>query len=135
MLSPNTPIEKLPVLPCLHNGRVDCLRLVHRDKDKRWVLRLWPSDVRIAGNNAPVFVGTIEAQHRRHLTWLITAAMDTGNYDRSLDALEQEIHDRFAMKPVNRRSNVIQVNREDFQVSWGGGVLLLWRNTELSRVA
>jgi len=126
MLSPDTPIEKLPVLPCLHNGRVDCLRLVHRDKDKRWVLRLWPSDVRIPRNNTPIFVGTIEVQHRRHLTWLITAAMEMDEYDRSLDALEQEIHDRFAIKVVNRRSNVIQVNREDFQVSWKGRVLLVY---------
>jgi undecaprenyl-diphosphatase len=28
MLSPDTPIEKLPVLPRLHDGRIDRLRLV-----------------------------------------------------------------------------------------------------------
>jgi hypothetical protein len=131
MFSPDTPIEKLPILPRLHNGRVDRLRLVHRLKGQRWVLRLWPAAVKIAGNNTSLFVGTIEVQHRRHLTWLITAAMDTGEYDRSLDALEQELHDRFAMKLVNRRSNVFQVSHEDLRVRWKGRVLLLWGNAEL----
>ncbi|GBE14383.1 MAG TPA: phosphatase PAP2 family protein [Proteobacteria bacterium] len=128
MFSPDTPIEKLPVLPHLHNGRVDRLRLVHRGKDKRWVLRLWPADARIAGNNAPLFVGTIETQHRRHLTGLITAAQDAGEYDRSLIALEKELHDRFAMKRVNRRNSGYHVSREHIRVRWQGGVLLLWGN-------
>lgn len=126
MLSPDTPIENLPVLPQLHDGRVDRLRLVHRGKERRWVLRLWPSDVRIAGNNAPVFVGTIEVQRRHHLAWLITAAMDTDEYGRSLDVLEQEIHDRFTVKPANRRRNVIQVIREELRTPWSGRVLLVW---------
>ena len=131
MLSPDTSIENLPVLPQLHDGLVDRLRLVRKDKDKRWVLRLWPSDVRIAGSNTPIFVGTIAVQHPRHLAWFITAAMKTDEYDRSLNALEQEIHDRFAMKLVNRRDNVIQVNHEDCHTSWKGELLLLWRNTGL----
>jgi len=130
MFSPDTPIEKLPVLPHLHNGRVDRLRLAHRGKNKRWVLRLWPADARITGNNVPLFVGTIETQHRRHLTGLITAAQDTGEYDGSLVALENELHDRFAMKLVNRRSSGYQVDREHLRVHWRGRVLLLWGNAE-----
>ena len=130
MFSPDTPIEKLPVLPHLHNGRVDRLRLAHWGKNKRWVLRLWPADARITGSNAPLFVGTIETQHRRHLTGLITAAQDTGEYDGSLVALEHELHDRFAMKLVNRRSNGYQVDREHLRVRWRGRVLLLWGNAE-----
>jgi membrane-associated phospholipid phosphatase len=131
MFSPDTPIEKLPILPRLHNGRVDRLCVVHRLKGQRWVLRLWPAAVKIAGNNTSLFVGTIEVQHRRHLTWLITAAMDTREYDHSLDALEQELRDRFAMKLVNRRNNVFQVSREDLQVRWRGRVLLLWEKAKL----
>ena len=126
MFSPDTPIEELPILPRLHDGRVDRLRLVRRVKDQRWVLHLWPSDVKISGNNIALFLGTIEVQHRRHLTWLITAARDTGEYDPSLDELEQELHDRFAMKVVRRTSNEVQVNREDHWLHWRGRVLLLW---------
>jgi hypothetical protein len=57
--------------------------------------------------------------------------MDTREYDHSLDALEQELRDRFAMKLVNRRNNVFQVSREDLQVRWRGRVLLLWEKAKL----
>jgi membrane protein DedA with SNARE-associated domain/membrane-associated phospholipid phosphatase len=127
MLSPDTPIAKLPVLPLLHSGRVDRLRLVHLGKNKRWVLRLWPSDVRIGGGNIPLFVGTIEVQHRRHLTWLITAPGDTGEYDRPEDGLRQMLHNRFALKVVGPRNNEIQVGNEHRRLHWNGKVLLVWK--------
>ena len=66
MLSPDTPIEKLPVLPRLHDGRIDSLRLVREADGQRWVLRLWPTDVKIPTNDTPLFVGTIEVQNKRH---------------------------------------------------------------------
>ena len=132
MLSPDTPIEKLPVLPQLHNGRVDSLRIVRRARGQRLVLRLWPVDIKIAGNNTPLFLGTIDSQHRRHMTGLITTARDMGEYDPSLDALKDALHDRFAMKMVSRtRSNEIQDNREHRRLHWRGRVLLLWEKAAL----
>jgi len=127
MLSSGTPIEKLPVLPQLHNGRIDCLRLVHRVQDKRWVLRLWPSNVRIVENNTLLFVGTVEVQRRRHLTGLIIAAMGKDEYTRPLTLLEKAPQEQFAKKLVNRKSSEFQVIRENPRVRWRGKVLLLWR--------
>lgn len=127
MLSPDMPIGRLPVLPLLHSGRVDRLRLVHLEKNQRWVLRLWPTDVRIGGSNIPLFVGTIEIQQRRHLTWLITAPRDTGEYDRPEDGLRELLHNRFALKLVGRRSNEIQVENEHRRLHWNGKVLLVWQ--------
>jgi membrane protein DedA with SNARE-associated domain/membrane-associated phospholipid phosphatase len=126
MLSSDTPIERLPVLPRLHSGQVDRLRLVRRDKEKRWLLRLWPTDVKIAENNTPLFVGTIEIQNRGHLVDLIILATDTGGYDLPLDKLEQTLNDRFITKAVSRRNNDIQVNHEDRPFDWEGKVLLVW---------
>ena len=130
MLSPDTPIEKLPVLPRLHSGRVDCLRLVHQVMLQRWVLRLWPSDFEIAGGNIPLLVGTIEVQHRRRLTWLITAAGDTGEYDRPREALIQMLQDRFALKSVRRTTDEIQVSRAHRRLHWDGEVLLVWKKED-----
>lgn len=126
MLSPDTPIEQLPVLPRLQSGRVDRLRLVHEEGDLRWVLRLWPSDVDTSGDPAPLFVGTLEIQRRRQLTWLITAAGDTGEYDRQQDALIQMLSGRFNLKPVSRSGNDIQVDGEHRRLHWDGRVLLVW---------
>jgi undecaprenyl-diphosphatase len=131
MFSPDIPIEELPVLPRLHDGRIDSLRLFHQTKGQQWVLRLWPSGVKIAGNSTPIFVGTIEGQQRRHLTGLITLARNMGDYDRSLDKLKDVLHDRFAMKLLSRTSNEVQVSSEDRRLQWSGSILLVWKKTEL----
>jgi undecaprenyl-diphosphatase len=127
MLSPDTPIEKLPVLPRLHDGRIDRLRLVRKAGSQLWVLRMWPTDVKILANEARLLVGTIEVQNKRSMAGLIFTARDTGEYDRSLGAFEQEFRNRFAMKLVDRKDSEFQVSRDQDRVDWSGRVLLLWQ--------
>jgi len=126
VFSPDTSIENLPVLPRLHTGRVDRLHLVHRDMDQRWVLRLWPSDVRIVENNTLLFMGTIEIQHLSHLTGLITAARDTGEYDSSLAGIKDILKDQFFIKLVSRNREEVQVDHDHRKIHWQGRVLLIW---------
>lgn len=130
MLSPDTPIDKLPVLPRLHSGRVDRLRLVRKADGQRWVLRLWLTDVKIPANDTPLFVGTIEVQNRRHMADLIIAARDTGEYDRPLVALEQVLNGRLAVKLVSRTGNEIQADGEYRRMHWDGKVLLVWKKAD-----
>ena len=107
MLSPETPLEKLPVLPSSNSGRFDALRLVSPDKNERWVLRLWPTGFRVGA--VPLMVGAIEIQTRHQLTWLFTAAMDTGEYKRPLDALAQQLRARFSETSVSRENGVMTI--------------------------
>ena len=125
MLSPDAPLDTLPVLPRLHNGRVDALHLVRWNGDRRWVLRLWPSDVAIDGYSAPLFVGTIEQQQRRHLTWLITAALDTGAYSHPQDALIGVPGEKYTVEAVRRTAAEIETNRKHGRFQWQGRVLLV----------
>ena len=127
MLSPDTPIEKLPVLPRLHDGRIDRLRLVRMAGSQLWVLRMWPTDVKILANEARLLVGTIEVQNKRPMAGLIFLARDTGEYNSSLAALEQEFNDRFAMKLVERENSDFQDSRDQDRVHWSGRVLLVWQ--------
>ncbi len=127
MFTPDMPIEKLPVLPHFHNGRVDHLRLVYPNKDNRWLLRLWPTDVRITKNNIPLFIGTIEVQHHRQLTGLFSTAQDTNEYDSPLLTLEQELHKKFTVKPVNREKIELHISHEPHRLPWQGRVLLIWK--------
>ena len=126
MLSPNTPIEELPILPRFHDGRIESVRLDRQTGRQRWVLRLWPTDVKIAGNATLLFVGTINVQNRRSIAGLITMPRDTDEYDRPIDTLEQVLAGRFATKLVNRTSMEIQVNGKHRRLSWQGRVLLAW---------
>lgn len=123
-----TPIAQLPVLPHLHDGRVERLRLVHTDQDNRLVLRLWPSDKKIAGVDAPYLIGTVEQQQRRNLAGLITIARDVDAYDRSLNLMEQTLGDRFDVRRVRRTERETRVENELHRLHWQGGVLLVWEN-------
>lgn len=125
MLSPEADIQTLPVLPRLHNGRIDTLRLVRRNADKRWVLRLWPSYVAIDGYPEPLLIGTIELQQRHRLTWLITAALDTGEYDRPQEELIRLLGEQFAVEVVRRTAAEIGVNHKHERFHWQGRVLLV----------
>jgi membrane protein DedA with SNARE-associated domain/membrane-associated phospholipid phosphatase len=125
MLSPEAPIDTLPVLPRLHNGRVDAVRLVRWNANRRWVLRLWPSDIAIDGYPAPLLVGTIELQRRSHLTWLITAALDTGEYSRPQQALVGVAGNRYVLKTFHRTVAEIDVNHKHEHFNWQGQVLLV----------
>ncbi|MGA8020888.1 MAG: VTT domain-containing protein [Desulfobacterales bacterium] len=127
MLSPDTPIEKLPVLPRLHDGRIDCLRLVRMAGSQLWVLRMWPTDVKILANEARLLVGTIEVQNKRPMAGLIFLARDTGKYNRSLGAFEQEFYNRFSVKLVERKNSEVQGSHDQGRVHWSGMVLLVWQ--------
>ncbi len=125
MLSPETPLEMLPVLPHLHDGRSDSLLLVRKVDGQRWVLRLWVTDTQIAESNAPLFVGTIDIQKTFRLAGLITMERETGGYDRPLDAFKSMLDDRFSVKSVRRTDDEIQVDREHGPLHWQGRVLLV----------
>jgi undecaprenyl-diphosphatase len=124
IFSPETPVKELPVLPRFHDGMAERLLLVHTDRDKRLVLRLWPTDFTIAGDDAPLFVGTVEEQGRHQLVGLIAMARDTGEYELPLNVLRQMLHSRFAVKSVSRTGSEIQVNSEHHRLRWRGKVLL-----------
>ncbi len=126
IFSSNTPIDELPVLPCMHNGRIDVVRLVQPlDETHRWVLRLWPTDVEISEKSLPVFEGTIEVQNRRQLADMILMAKDSGKYDEPLKSLAEVLHGRFTVKLVNRGEKEILPEDEGRRVDWHGGVLLM----------
>jgi len=125
MLATRITIEQLPVLPLLHDGRVECLRLVRTGRgNRRVVLRLWSTGVKIYGNDIPLFVATVEEQQGRSLAGLITMAKDTGNYERPLYLLEQTLADTFTVRLVHRADRETRTVHEHQWPQWSGGVLL-----------
>ncbi len=124
MFASETPVAELPVLPRLHDGRAERLRLVHTDQDKRLVLRLWPADVTISGDDTPFFIGTVEEQDRHQLAGLVITARDTGEYERPLNVLEQVLGGRFAVGMVQRTDPENRADRAHRRLRWRGKVLL-----------
>jgi undecaprenyl-diphosphatase len=125
MLAPTTPIGELPVLPHIHDGRTEALRIAHTDGNVRLVLRLWPTNTVVAEDDAPIFIGTVEQQRRRSLTDLITMARESGGYDRSLDQLERILGDGFDVRRVRRKDHETLSGHEEHRLRWRGDLLLV----------
>jgi membrane protein DedA with SNARE-associated domain len=125
MLAPTTPIEMLPVLPRIHDGRTEALRLARIDGDVRLVLRLWPTNTVVAEGHAPLFIGTVEQQRRRNLTDLITMAKESGGYDRPLGMLEQILGNGFDVRRVRRTDRKTLSGHEHHRLRWRGDLLLV----------
>ena len=128
MLVSGTSVEELPVLPRIHDGRTEELRLAYINRDMRFVLRLWSANTTITKDNRSLFIGTVEQQQRKSIAGLITMAKDCGAYDRSLNELEQTLGDGFNEKLVGRTGPEIemQVEGEQQRLGWHGKVLLVW---------
>jgi membrane protein DedA with SNARE-associated domain/membrane-associated phospholipid phosphatase len=126
VFSPDTPVGELPVFPHLHDGRAERLLLFYTDRTKRLVLRLWPADVLIAGNDTPLFVGTIEEQGCYELANLITMARDTGEYEPPVQIMEHTLADRFTVRRVRRTDHETRIDHEHRWLHWQGSVLTVW---------
>ena len=113
------------MLPQLHDGRMEGLLLVRMDRDRRLVLRLWPADVDIADAGIPIYLGTVEEQCRRQFAGLITAAKDTGAYERALQSLKETLNGRLAVMQVRRTVPRTAEDREHGSPLWRGDVLLV----------
>lgn len=133
VLSGDMSVGELPVLPRLHDGRPECLRLVRMGRKRRLVLYLWATDVQTAGTGTPLYIGTIEVQKGRRLAGLITLARDTGEYEYALDVLEETFSQRWGLRRVRRSDNEIRADHERLWPLWRGGVLLAWNVGRFSR--
>lgn len=126
LFASGTPLGALPVLPRLHDGRTEALRLVYTDGDVRCVLRLWSAGIKLTGGDGPLFIGTLEPERRRSLAGLITLARDGGGYDEPLDAMMQTLDGAFTVRRVYRTVPKTQAGREPAHLQWDGAILLIW---------
>lgn len=82
LLAPQPSAATLPVLPQVHDGQHDVLRLVHvgTDGETMHILRLWPTRWQVQPQAAPLWIGSItELQmHRRLRLFSYVATGGTG---------------------------------------------------------
>ena len=76
-LNPQVRLDKLPVLPRVHNGRHDDLILTRPgdEPDTRWVLRFWASGTRLQ-NGPPLWLGSLSLQGMERRMNFLAFAVD-----------------------------------------------------------
>ena len=128
LLSPAATVENLPLLPRLHDGRSDDLRLFRKlNSDERLVLRLWPTEVKTL-SGVPLLEGTLEIQRRQNTAGLFTLARAAPGQSRALSELKKNLPSGLFSKDVRRREvGNPSEDEASFSEDWNGEVLLLWQ--------
>ena len=120
-LSPEPALKQLPLLPRLHDGFHESLRLVHAvgsASDKHLVLRLWSAAVTLQPGNTPLWIGSVDWQRVQHLP-LISVPRFAARYDEALAVIPLLLGEPH-WKLVRRTTDERGPNN-----AWAGNVLLV----------
>ncbi len=129
LLGSETPINALPVLPQLHEGRKESLLMVREGvrPNTRQVLRLWAEHISVSPQQSPLFAGTIEEQHSRRLGPFLTLPQADGNSEELRRFLAQELRGTNAVQVQEVQRNQPALPHEQGKsTDWQGQVLLIW---------
>jgi undecaprenyl-diphosphatase len=93
LLSPSLPLQQLPVLPQVHDGKHEALVLEKRlPGDVRLILRFWSSPFRLNPGDQPIWLGSIAPQHKTVLLNLLSYPGTDTNYQSALKTLRQDLN-------------------------------------------
>ena len=98
LLSPSLPLNELPILPQVHDGRHEAI-VVARDgvAGRRLALRLWPSDLTVTPEGAALWLGNIGVLERAVLLDLIAYPRVVEVLEAPLDALPLRLREAATM--------------------------------------
>ncbi|MFQ5842069.1 MAG: VTT domain-containing protein [Thermodesulfobacteriota bacterium] len=125
ILSPDTQVQNLPLLPHLHDGRREKVLLVRDGGGERLVFRLWPTDMQLKEEGRSLWVGTIETQVAHRIADFITVPRDKGDYMRPLEILSQTLKGRFRLREAIREGEELGSGDEPHGLVWNGRVVLI----------
>jgi len=117
-LSNKTNIEKLPILPQVHNGEHESLTMTYslENDNELWVIRLWPS--RYQRKGLPVWVGQIAPMTDRSFLHLFHYPVTERSFSVPLKLLVDQLGNDYGVEQVIRAGN--KSNQH-----WQGEVLLI----------
>lgn len=93
LLSPSLPLDALPVLPQVHDGRHEALTLTKSQSGSgRLVLRLWSADTTLEPKRLRLWLGNISIQKQAFMLNLLTFPATQADFHTPLETLRQDIN-------------------------------------------
>ncbi|MGD2082073.1 MAG: LssY C-terminal domain-containing protein, partial [Chromatiales bacterium] len=104
LLSTSLPLDRLPVLPQVHDGRHESLALVKTvDAGRRVVIRLWPTEIRVEPGGTPLWIGNASTQERDELLGLIAYPVTSEDFAGAFARLEEAVEGMPQRRPESGR--------------------------------
>lgn len=116
-------IERLPILPQVHDGQHHELLLVNRSDgaQRLTVLRLWPANVEISDSGRPLWLGTVSYLYIDQSIPLITSLSTGREFEAPLIEVSSILIRRTATMMLKRAPPAAGA------AGWDGQVLLAWQ--------
>lgn len=90
-LSPSLPINELPLLPQMHDGRHESLALIKTLADGRClVLRLWPAYIQLESWDKPLWLGNIAELQKETVAGMLAFAETKEDFREPLKILPED---------------------------------------------
>jgi membrane protein DedA with SNARE-associated domain/membrane-associated phospholipid phosphatase len=87
-LSPDQPLQQLPLLPQVHDGQHEALALIKLLPDnRRLVLRLWPAFIRIQPAARPLWIGNVTEQYKKDVAGIFAFPDTSEDFDKPFQIL------------------------------------------------
>jgi len=94
LLSPSLPLQALPVLPQVHDGRHESLAMIKPiPDDGRLVLRLWSSNTVLMPGQKSLWVGSVTRQQQADALALLHYAKTSADFDTPMEILRADTTD------------------------------------------
>ena len=92
LLSPSLPLQQLPVLPQVHDGKHEQLVLEKQPTaGERLVLRLWSSPFRLEPDDRPLWLGSVSAQRKIVVLNLLSYPITESGFESALATLRDDL--------------------------------------------
>jgi hypothetical protein len=122
-LVPTEALEKLPLLPQVHDGKDEVLQMIFplpttQQGHRELVLRLWKSGVVLASDENPIWVGSASFQKPGHFP-LFVVPVGAQQYDKAMSILAHSLKSTGLQFAQHVRS------ANKIRTAWTGDVLLI----------
>jgi len=122
-LAPAATLDELPLLPQVHDGRNEALRVIfplhtNQEGSRELVLRLWKSGVELDSGEKQLWVGSVSFEKPGHFA-LLTISVGDQRYEEALSILARSI--KVAGLQIAQRAR----NKDEIRTPWTGEVLLI----------
>ncbi len=105
LLSPDLPLQELPVLPQVHDGRHSAFAWVKPlAEGGRLVLRLWPSGYRLGDADKPLWIGSVSDQTKLTPLGLLAIPATSNRFTDAYRVLLQDLGTARPQQPDPGRS-------------------------------
>lgn len=108
LLSPDLPLQELPVLPQVHDGRHSAFAWVKPlAEGGRLVLRLWPSGYRLGDADKPLWIGSVSDQTKLTPLGLLAIPATSNRFTDAYRVLLQDLGTARPQQPDPGRNLIL----------------------------